>query len=100
MMVTMRSSSSEVISPALNLESLAKFVRLPRPRLKGIRGGIPLVQIHIGFFANQIGVTASDTFDLGEGVHDFLLAINVGVEETKNELEVRLLSRDECCIKY
>lgn len=58
--------------------------------------GIPLVQIDIGFFANQVGVTASNTLDLGEGVHDLLLAIDVGVEETKNELEVRLLSRDEC----
>lgn len=61
-----------------------------------IARGIPLVQVHISFFADQVGVTASDTLDLGEGVHDLLLAIDVGVEETKNELEVRLLSRDKC----
>ena len=63
----------------------------------GINGGIPLVQIDIGFLADQIRVTASATLDLGEGVHDLLLAIDVGVEETKNELEVRLLSADESC---
>ena len=61
-------------------------------------GGIPLIQVHIGFFANQVGVTASNALDLGEGVHDLLLAIDVGVEETKDELEVRLFPRDECCI--
>lgn len=58
-------------------------------------GGIPFVQVYIGLFADQVGVTASDTLDLGEGVHDLLLAIDVGVEQTKNELEVGLLSRDE-----
>lgn len=61
-------------------------------------GGIPLIQVHIGFFANQVGVTASNALDLGEGVHDFLLAIDIGVEKTEDELEVRLLSRDERCI--
>ena len=60
-------------------------------------GGIPLIQVHIGFFANQVGITASNALDLGEGVHDLLLAIDVGVEETEDELEVRLLPRDESC---
>ena len=62
---------------------------------QGTAGGIPLVQVHIRFFAYKVGVTASDTLDLCEGVHDLLLAIDVGVEESKNELEVRLLSRDK-----
>lgn len=66
---------------------------------RAVGRSIPLVQIHIGLFAHQIGVTASDTLDLGEGVHDLLLAIDVGVEKTKDELEVRLLSRDECCLR-
>ena len=61
-------------------------------------GGIPLIQVHIGFLANQVGVTASNALDLGEGVHDLLLAIDIGVEETENELEVRLLPRDESCM--
>ena len=45
-------------------------------------GGIPLIQVHIGFFAHQVGVTAPNALDLGESVHDLLLAIDVGVEET------------------
>ena len=60
--------------------------------------GIPLIQVHIGFFANQVGITASNALDLGEGVHDLLLAVDVGIEETEDELEVRLLPRDESCI--
>jgi len=67
-----------------------------------------LVKVDIGFLANQVGVSATYTFDFGEGIHDFLLSINVGVEETQDELKVRLLtgherhagqplSRVECC---
>lgn len=56
------------------------------------RWHVPFVQIDVGFLADQIGVTTSNTLDLGQGVHDLLLAIDVGVEETEDELEVRLLS--------
>ena len=55
----------------------------------------PLAQVDVGLFADQIGVPAPDALDLGQGVHDVLLAIDVGVEDTKDELEVRLLPRDE-----
>ena len=58
---------------------------------------IPLIQIHIGLLAHQIRVSASDPLDLGERVHDFLFAIDVGVEETEDELEVGLLPGDERC---
>jgi hypothetical protein len=54
-----------------------------------------LVQIDIGLLADQVGVSATDTLDLGQGVHNLLLSVNIGVEKTENELEVRLLSRDE-----
>jgi hypothetical protein len=54
-----------------------------------------LVQIDIGLLADQVGVTTTDTLDLGQGVHDLLLAIDVGVQKTQDELEVRLLSRNE-----
>ena len=74
------------------LKQLGSLARL------GLLGGIPLIQVHIGLFAYQVGVTASNAFDLGEGVHDLLLAIDVGIEETKDELEVRLLPRNESCI--
>ena len=51
-----------------------------------------LVQVNIGLLADQVGVTTTDTLDLGQGVHDLLLAIDVGVQKTQDELEVRLLS--------
>lgn len=57
----------------------------------------PFVQVNIGFFADQVRVSTPDALDLGQGVHDLLLAIDVGVEETEDELEVGLLPRDERC---
>jgi hypothetical protein len=56
---------------------------------------LPLVEIHIGLLANQVGITAPNTLYLRQRVHDLLLAVDIGVEETKDELEVRLLSGDE-----
>lgn len=68
--------------------------------MNGMRGryvkdAVPLVEIHIGLLAHQVRVTTSDTLYLGESVHDLLLAVDVGVEKTEDELEVRLFSRDE-----
>jgi hypothetical protein len=39
--------------------------------------GVPLVKIDIGLLANQVGVSTTDTLDLGHGVHDLLLAIDL-----------------------
>lgn len=36
--------------------------------------GLPLVEVNIGLLADQVGVSATDTLDLGQGVHDLLLA--------------------------
>lgn len=49
-----------------------------------------LVQVDIGLLADEVGVSAADTLDLGQGVDNLLLAVNVGVEQTQDELEVRL----------
>ena len=46
-----------------------------------------LGKIDIGLLADQVGVSATDTLDLGQGVHDLLLAIDVGVQQTNNVLE-------------
>lgn len=51
---------------------------------------IPLVQIDIGLLANQVGISATDTLDAGQGVHDLLLSIDVGVEKTQNELDCQI----------
>lgn len=51
---------------------------------------IPLVQVDIGLLADQVGVTTADTLDLGQGVHDLLLAVNVGVEQTQDLSRLQL----------
>lgn len=57
--------------------------------LKLFRGEVTgtLGQVDIGLLADQVGVAATDTLDLGQGVHDLLLAIDVGVEQTDDVLE-------------
>lgn len=71
------------------------------PRKRALRArrnpSIPLVQVHIGLLANQVGISATNTLDLSQGIHDLLLAIDVGVEESEDELKVRLLTRHERC---
>lgn len=52
--------------------------------LVGVKARVPLVQIHVGLLANQVGVSATDTLDLGQGVHNLLLSVNIGVEKTEN----------------
>lgn len=42
-----------------------------------MQGAVPLVEVDIGLLADQVGVAATDTLDLGQGVHDLLLAINL-----------------------
>ena len=58
---------------------------------------LPLVQVHIGLLAHQVGVPASDTLYFGQSIHDLLLAVDIGIEETQDKLEVRLLPSDESC---
>jgi hypothetical protein len=60
---------------------------------------VPLGEVDIGLLADQVGVTATDTLDLGQRVHDLLFSINVSVEETQDELEVRLLAGHERCYR-
>jgi hypothetical protein len=50
-----------------------------------------LAEVNVGLLADQVGVTATNTLDLGQGDHDLLLAVNIGVEQTQDVLEVRLL---------
>lgn len=80
MIVTIRSSSSDVISPALSHVNFCHCAL-------NFSVGLPLGQINIGLFADQVRVSSTDTLDSGEGVHNFLLAIDVGVEETQDELD-------------
>ena len=48
----------------------------------------PPVEGDVGLLQTDVGVTTSDTLDGGHGEHDAGLSIDVGVENTKNVLEV------------
>jgi hypothetical protein len=57
--------------------------------LKLFRGEVTgaLAEIDIGLLADQVGVAATDTLDLGQGVHDLLFSIDVRVQQTDDVLE-------------
>lgn len=74
-MVTRRSSSSELSSPALVIVNRELKFASCRPR-----NHAPLVQVNIGFLADDVGVSPTNTLDLGQGVHDLALSIDVGVQ--------------------
>ena len=108
----MRSSSSDVSSPALHQQVpilatgrtlSSKAVLTVYILVCGVciaswrRKNLPLVQIDVGLLAHQIRVAASHTLYLRQGVHDFLLAVDVCIEETEDELEVALLPCYESC---
>ena len=46
-----------------------------------------LAEVDIGLLADQVGITATDTLNLGHGVHDLLLSIDVCVQQTDDVLE-------------
>ena len=54
---------------------------------------VPLANIHLSLLAHGSSETATNTLDGGQGVDDLLLAINVGVEDTKNVLELSLVHK-------
>ena len=80
-MVTRRSSSSELSSPALVVINCELGITPCQSRYDA-----PLVQIDIGLLANDIGVSPTDTFDLSQRVHDLAFSIDVGVQQTENVL--------------
>ena len=53
----------------------------------------PFVHVDIGFLADDVGETATNTLDGSEGKHDLLLSIDVGVEHTKNVLKLLVCNK-------
>ena len=53
-------------------------------------GDVPFIEIHVGFLADQVAVAATDALDLGQGIHDFLLAIDLEYLYQHNALIVRV----------
>jgi len=54
-----------------------------------------LVEINISLLTDQIRVSSSDSLYLGQCVHDLLLSFNIGVEETKDVLKIRLFPSNQ-----
>ena len=54
-----------------------------------------LVEVDVGLFADQVGVSATNTLDLGQCIHDFAFTVNIGVEETENVLELLVGFRND-----
>ena len=92
MIVTMRSSSSEVSSPALYETGVSVYgPKEGTDCLLMKSDAVPLVEVDVGLLADQVGVAAADTLDLGQGVHDLLFAIDL-----KNILSAYLSSSRSC----
>ena len=47
----------------------------------------PLSEVHVSLLADQVGESAPHPLDRGEGVHDLVAPIHVGVQHTQNVLE-------------
>lgn len=94
-MVTRRSSSSEVSSPARLFRSTSAFLHTRLAGENELAGG------WIGGRTVQgRTVAATDTLDLGQGVDDLLLAVNVGVEQTQDVVEVALEIRSADALSW
>ena len=48
----------------------------------------PLVHVDIGFLADDVGESATNTFNGGQSEHDLLFPIDVSVEHTQNVLKL------------
>jgi hypothetical protein len=44
-----------------------------------LKPNAPFVKINIRLLADQIGVTATNTFDFCQGEHDFAFPIDIGI---------------------
>jgi hypothetical protein len=53
---------------------------------KGIEKKLPFVKINVRLFADQVGVTATNTLDFCQGEHDFTFPVDIGIQKTENML--------------
>jgi hypothetical protein len=95
--VTIRSSSSVESSPALHSVSFANessgtVCSNPHPpEVSAIFEGWGIANL----LDDDVRVASTDTLDAGQGKHDLLFAVDIGVEETENVLEGVLVGDDE-----
>lgn len=60
---------------------------------------LPLGHVNIPLFAGKVGETTTATLDGSHGVHDLVPAVNIGVEQTQNVLELTLFRNDNRLIE-
>lgn len=59
-----------------------------RANLEQWMQNVPLVEIDISLLAGNVSETTTDTLDGGKGNGNLVLAVDVGVQKTKNVLEL------------
>lgn len=70
---------------------------------------VPLIHVDVGLLADNVCESPPDTLDRGEGEHDLLFAVDIGVQNTKNVLKIlvgdeRLQQKEKeirsnCCVE-
>ena len=79
----MKSSLYDLINITMKEQAFIKSEYMNNKRRK-----IPFVHVNIGFFADHVGQTPSNTFDGSKSEHNLLLSIDVCVEHTQYVLEI------------
>jgi len=69
-----------------NCDDPLKFVR--------VKVASTLFEIDVCLLAQDIGISSTNTLDFSQRVHDFTFSIDVGIEKTKNVLELCSLLRN------
>ena len=81
-----QAGSGALCSAAAPLSSMA-CCSCTAPVLQSV-GASPLPEVHLCLFADNVAEPPANTLDGGHGIHDVLLAVHIGVENTQDVLEV------------
>lgn len=79
-MVTSRSSSSELSSPAL----FRRETWISRSQ----KYHVPFIEIYVRFLAHYVGITATHTLYFCQSIHDLPFAVDISVQKTQNVLNM------------
>jgi hypothetical protein len=88
----------KLAGPKQKLVSTRTKTKVGRQMIKASivgRRGVPLVQVDISLFDDDVCISAANSPDFCQGEHDFVLSINVRVEETQDVLECILVWDNE-----
>ena len=66
--------------------------------LEEINLGLPFLEVDVSLLAYEVGISATNTLDFGQSVHNFPLTVDIGVEETQNVLRIPEMNELRCLI--